>query len=222
MVRGIRLLGLGFALLSASAPSWAAGPSITATDQTAAVAQTLARADAALAQGRPAEALSLYDRARPLDTTGPGVEYGRGRALELLGRPAEAAQAYRAALRRAPDHDGALAALAGLLGKDNPEAGLSELARLQARRPNDPYLATRAGTLHAAVGRWEAASTQFAIAAAALPEDAAAQHNLAVARDRLGDVAGAIRAYERVLELPEDPAVPLAPVRGRLRDLRNR
>lgn len=220
-MRVVRFLLAASALVLASVGA-SAGPSITATDQTAATAQLLARADSALAQGRPAETLGLYDRVRPLDPAGAGVEYGRGRALELLGRPGEAAQAYRAALRRDPDHDGALAGLAGLLGQENPEAGLAELSRLQARRPNDPWLAGRAGALHAAVGRWEAAAAQFAIAAAALPEDPAAQLNLAVARDRLGDRAGAIRAYERVLELPEVPPVPLAPVRERLRDLRAR
>lgn len=220
----VTALLLGAVLLSGLPVSVAqAGrPTITSSDRTEAVASLLAAADTALAAGRPAEALGQYDRALRQSPQSPAIHYGRARALEMLGRTGDAAQAYRTVLRDDPDHAGAAAGLAGLIGRDDPEAGLVELKRLARNRPGDPYLAARIGTLEATLGRWDQAAPQFETAAAALPEDAAAQHNLAVARDQLGDKAGAVAAYERVLELPPSPSVPLAQVRARLNELRTR
>ena len=216
-------LALGLALAVGPAmPAAAKEPVVTATDRSGDAGQLVTQADQALAAGRPAEALGLYDRAARLDPAAASLQYGRGRALEMMGRRGEAADAYRATMRLDPDHTGALAAFAGLVAQENPEAGLADLRQLRAGRPGDPWLAVRIGQLEAQLGRWAVAAAEFEQAALALPDHAAILHNLAVARDQLGDVGAAVAAYEQVLALPPAAGVPLTQIRARLAALRGR
>jgi tetratricopeptide (TPR) repeat protein len=217
---GVALLAALAALAGTAEPASAREPTVVATDRTDDVDRLVRNADHALATGRPAEAAALYDKALRLDPSAAVIQYGRGRALEAMGLRAEAAAAYQSALRLDPDHPGAVVGLAGLVAEEEPEVGLADLRRLRAGRPGDPWLAVRIGRLEAQRGQWEAAAAEFEMAATALPDHAAVAHNLAVARDRLGDVPAAIAGYEQVLSLPPTTGVPLTQVRARLAALR--
>jgi Flp pilus assembly protein TadD len=117
---------------------------------------------ARLRQGRPAEALPLFEKAAGLAPADPQPEYNRGLALQRLGRAEEAERAYRKALSLAPDHTKALNNLGSLL---EAKGKLSEAKEcyLRAKRgdPSQPAPYVNLGNLLQREGRVEEAESLF-------------------------------------------------------------
>ncbi|MCS7100510.1 MAG: tetratricopeptide repeat protein, partial [Burkholderiaceae bacterium] len=72
-----------------------------------------------------------------------------------------------------------------------------------ARRPDAPSLHAALGRLLASEERWSEARQAFESAYALAPQRADYAFNLAVASDRLGEVARARTLYERAAQLAE-------------------
>ena len=75
------------------------------------------------------------------------------------------------------------------------------LTRLLNEHPEDPNVCYGIGTLHAISGELKESIKWFDQAIAAAPDFVEAYHNKATAYQKLLDVANAIRAYRKVLEL---------------------
>lgn len=107
------------------------------------------------------EALAAAERALELDPRNADAHNQRGAALHVLGRLADATQAYSNALAIEPQHLDALLARAGLaLDREDLRAAKQDIDRVRAKYPRDPradYLAAlvaersadRAGSLAA-------------------------------------------------------------------------
>jgi tetratricopeptide (TPR) repeat protein len=103
----------------------------------------------------------------------PATFIMHGRALQSLGRSAEAEAAYREALRREPLHDAAHEHLGDLLRgrRGEPEAPFERLDAALARAPSPKLAAAKANLLMRAE-RWEAAFALLADAARRWPASA--------------------------------------------------
>ncbi len=152
----------------------------------------LAGANAALAAGRPEEAITALRRAAILSPAPAPLLHDRGYLELAAGRMAEAAASFRAATRADPGF--ALAHLrlgVALQAIDETQSALEAFecaARLEPARADAPY---RAGALLATLGRIEEAARAFGTAAAVTPPSALSRLACArLARDR-DDHAGA-------------------------------
>ncbi len=119
------------------------------------------RAGLAQAEGHPAEALDLLDRALQADPHNPRWHYRRGLVLGALGRPGES----RLALARAEALNKALTVLAEL----DDEAAL---------RPDDPDVRCRLGRQCLLVGKPQLAASWYRAALACDPYHPAARLGL--------------------------------------------
>jgi Flp pilus assembly protein TadD len=105
--------------------------------------------------GEHAAALTSLDRAQRLKPDDAAIAHNKGRALEALGRPDEAEQAYNEAL--SIDHRlmPSLSARANLLAARGDWIGaLTDLEMALTSRPNDPHLRLRRGDLLLRQGDW--------------------------------------------------------------------
>jgi tetratricopeptide (TPR) repeat protein len=117
---------------------------------------------AELADVPPGERVSVL-RARAEGGTGPAAWVDLGVALQQTGAQADAAEAFREALRQDPGHVPALAGLAmaeGAAGGGLDRAA-AELARLEAAHPGSQIVAANAGWVDFYRGRPEAARAAF-------------------------------------------------------------
>ncbi len=114
-------------------------------------------ARAALLQGRAADALRDWEQAEKTDAGTAHALEGwllKGRICEKLGRPREAAEAYRQALKREPESEETLVALIrlGLAGSDRSEA-LEPLRRYTVVVADRPDGLARAAGFYLRLGR---------------------------------------------------------------------
>jgi Flp pilus assembly protein TadD len=106
-----------------------------------------------LRSGQLEEALAIFDRARRAGAVAE-AEDGRGVALDLLGRPAEAQAAYRAALAAQPDYLPAANNLAmSLLLDGKPQEALAVLGPLSLRGDAPPRVANNMAIARAMLGQ---------------------------------------------------------------------
>ncbi|HYH19086.1 MAG TPA: tetratricopeptide repeat protein [Azospirillum sp.] len=134
----------------------------------------------------------------------------RAMVLEKLGRPAEAASAYRRALalRAGPPH--AFFNLGVLLRRlGRAEEAAEAFARAVAGDPAQAAAHLNLGELRLAAGDAAGAAAAFEAAAGADDGHAAVWTGLSTARRRLGDLDGAAAALRRAIPLrPQDEALP--------------
>ena len=185
-------------------------------------APVLQLGEAALEQGDLAAARAAFTAAALLAGAKAAATYGLGRVALQEGNAATAAAQLRAALALAPQSGAVRYALAMALRRlgrtDEARALLAAAGREPPPHPDpwaDALLALDRGArghvargtelLHA--GRFPEAEAELRQALEAQPQDATAWQNLAVARERQGDLAGARAAYERTIELQPTAAV---------------
>ena len=135
----------------------------------------------------------------------PAQAYEAGFALHRQGRFGEAEQVYRALLRLAPDHGGALHRLGMLCGATGrPDEAVALLARAVAKDPSSVAAHNDLGVALARKGRPQEALAHYARAAELAPGFAEAHNNLGNALIGLGRLDDAIASFERALAARPD------------------
>jgi tetratricopeptide (TPR) repeat protein len=153
-----------------------------------------------LMEGRPVEALPLFDAALAANPRDAQLLFGRATALKLLGRLDEACAGYDAVLALAP---GALGALNNrgevLLGLGQVGAALADFEQtLAIQRDYPPAILGRSMAL-VRLGRAAEALPGLGQVLALMPDHTDAWFHRGVALDQLGYPEDAVTSYDKVL-----------------------
>ncbi|MEO7741391.1 MAG: tetratricopeptide repeat protein, partial [Usitatibacter sp.] len=158
------------------------------------------------AQGRTAEALEWYDRAKAVRPSSPSLRHNRAQALAMLGRPREALAELEEAVRLKPDLHPAWNQMGGVL------AALGEIAaaerayrRALALKPDHAETHYNLGLLFQESARPAEAIACYRKALQARPQFAAAHNNLANALKTRGRNDEALAHYAQAIRL--DPGL---------------
>lgn len=155
------------------------------------------KATAALASGKVAQALPLYDQAIALNPTHAEAHYKRANALRVLGRPNEAIAAYDEAIRHKPDYSyaycnrGTVQRALGLF-----DAAAVSFDQAIAFAPSDAVAHANRALLMQDFFRWDEAVASYNAAIAIDPKHADAQYNRGLLSLFLGDFATGWPGFE--------------------------
>ncbi len=162
----------------------------------------LRAAQAALAAGRPEDALRLSQEAVAIAPEDPTAHVVRGIALGAYGDVSSAEEALRRALELAPGHLEATIALTRVLfSTGRAESGLEMAASLVERSPADPDLWMHFGLLIAETGRYQEAVACFERVVALEPTSVPGHQNLAAALRDSGREFDSAMVWERVVQM---------------------
>jgi Flp pilus assembly protein TadD len=158
--------------------------------------------------GRNAESLALLERAVSRHPELVGLHRLRGLVLVKLGREDDALASVRRATELAPkDPAQAVAHADVLLQLDRMAEAEAELARALAVAPAHAPALTMQGRLHIDRHELDAAEAALEKARASDPRYSHAWNNLGILKNRRGDYAGALEAFEQAGQLgPLSPA----------------
>lgn len=161
------------------------------------------------ADGRHQEAVEYYRnfiRQKPIDGNVPRAFHNLGRSLMALGRPDEAATAFRETLARKPSDRDASSGLADALFAmqrwSESVAAYSDYLRIA---PGDPAALFGMGLALAKMEKFPEARDAFAAVVNQQPANVAALVNLASALANTGQVQDSLQAFKRAVELEPDP-----------------
>lgn len=167
-------------------------------------AQWLERANAALAAGRPDEAVGLYSKVIELDSRDTGALAGRAFARENM---------------KDPDHDGALADVTAYLalvpgdadallfrckvriGRGALDAALADCSRSLELQPRDPEAYVTRGVARSFRKDSKGAIEDYTKAIDLDPRSVRAFDNRGIEKERSGDLAGALADYQQACSL---------------------
>ena len=160
-------------------------------------------------RGDRQEAEVWLDRGLELDPHGEQALMLKGRLAELRERPEEALVTYYRVLDANPENVDARLRLARLMIERNDPARAAPLLRDVAQHESSrPEQVARArwmlGETHVLAGRYADAATEMGRALELLSPRAEDWYELALVRERAGDVNGAVAALDRSLELEPD------------------
>jgi len=162
----------------------------------------LARGEAALDAGRPAEAETSYRRALVLDPGEAKAELGLAVAAEAEGDLPRALAGVERAAARLPGSWEAQAAWGRILQRlGRPGDAVEHLAAAARDFPENPDLWGRLGLALETLGRTGEASRDLERAVGAGSRDPEVWNSVGRFRRLAGDRAGALRAWDRALEL---------------------
>ena len=154
------------------------------------------------AQGRFAEALQWYDRARALRPTSPSLRHNRAQALAMLGRPREALEDLEEAVRLKPDLHPAWNQMGGVLAAlGDKEAAERSYRKALALKPEHAETHYNLGLLFQESARPDEAIACYRKALALRPQFAAAHNNLANALKMRGREQDALAHYAHAIRL---------------------
>jgi eukaryotic-like serine/threonine-protein kinase len=153
--------------------------------------------------GQPEEAVQDLQRALALDPVSGEALRALGKAQEALGRFDEAEKAYRRAIERAPHFWGNWSSLGALLfRRGRYEEAEQAFRRVIELTPDNERGYRNLGGVLQTIGRNEEAERALEQSLALRPTYAAAS-NLATVRFDRGEYTGAVRAFEKALELDD-------------------
>lgn len=157
---------------------------------------------------RPAQALSMHERAVRLGLDVADAHYNHGNTLQSLGRLEEASAAYRRALQKEPGHRLALYDLARLRWRQADPAFDAELQAAGLNLPKSAVAPGLRAQLLMNAERWAPAADAFRQALALAPDGAGFRSGLARCLARLGDMDLALFEHDRAVSLaPRDATV---------------
>lgn len=165
--------------------------------------------------GKPKEAIALYQAYLQLVSDDPDGVFGLAASFEEAGQPAEAREAYARYIQvekrpseqkwveKARERVEALqaAAPAPQIKIANPEAAPPPAEAAAPPADADPAALRRQGEDAFAAKAWDKAAAAWTAAADADPNDWETRYKLGVARALLGDLPGAVQAWEAALAL---------------------
>ncbi len=158
------------------------------------------------AQGRPADAVALFDRAAAETPANAQYGYEAAQALLASGDTAGARQRLDALVRLHPEHGAAANDLAWMLaaqGQDLDRALL--LAESASQLVPGPEVLDTLGFVRLARGETADAAAAFQKALALQPDYATARYHLGLALAKQGDPAAARNAFQQALAHPPFP-----------------
>jgi tetratricopeptide (TPR) repeat protein len=162
--------------------------------------------EAVIAQGRPADALAIVDRAlRKSDR--PAIRDLRGRILLQLGRAGEARDEFAKALAEAPDFGPAHAGLGGVaLAEGDQAKALAEFETAAAAKTPDGEAGYRAAQVLLAQGDVAGAEKHLRRFVASVPDHAGASNDLAwLLASRGTELDHAVRLATRAARVAPSP-----------------
>jgi cytochrome c-type biogenesis protein CcmH/NrfG len=179
--------------------------------------------------GDAAQALPHFEQAATLDAAMPQAWFGLGRALSALRRPAQAAQALRECLARAPNDAEAHLALAQVLRLmgDLP-GGWAHAMEASRRLPSHPGVVCIQADLLTEDAQPREAERLIEQALSRMPATAGLRYRLALCQLDRGDYTGGFATYESRLLLGDQDVsnrirIPMLPMpRWQGEDLRGR
>lgn len=161
----------------------------------------LVSANRALKLKRYDAALEMFDQLYAKNKRDTRILMGRAVAQQNMGLSESAIQTYEELLALKPDSTEALVNMMGLVRAQYPEVALRRLLDLYSKHPNNAGIAAQIGVTNAELGHFEDALRYLGIAATLEPQNAQHLFNMAIAADRQGSRAEAVRLYERSLEV---------------------
>jgi tetratricopeptide (TPR) repeat protein len=151
--------------------------------------------------GDPDAALALLDQALKQDPRSAVGHYYRGLILRDRGHLRDAAIAFERAIALDPDHLEAAIALSNVKDQlGDPDGALAVVEAARQYLPDDARLGAQVGALHLKLGHMRKAVAELSRAAAKL-EDPVVIGNYGTAQAAVGDIDGAARTFERVVQL---------------------
>lgn len=160
-------------------------------------AELFGKAQAAIREGRPQEALRLFRAVAALAADDASALIHAGHLAEKLGEAAAAERDYRAALLRQPGNATATGLLADLLAKRNAEAALTIYRRAHVLAPRHPHPPASLARLLSALDRPAQALGWAARAVRNAPGDPARHGALGEALHKTARMAEATVAFRR-------------------------
>jgi len=155
--------------------------------------------------GRYVEALDLYEGILSRYRELARIHFYAGNCRFHLERYEEALAAYKEAVRLKPDFFEAYTNLANASSRlDRLNEDLPLIEKALALYPESSELLSTAGRIYLVIGRSELAAACLEKAASLAPDARSDFYSLGLARARQGDLAGAVRAYEKFISLNAD------------------
>ncbi|HEU4838707.1 MAG TPA: tetratricopeptide repeat protein [Micavibrio sp.] len=155
----------------------------------------------ALKLGRYAAAMEMYEKLYKKNHRDPRILMGLAVAQQGAGFQQSAASTYEDLLKIQPNNADAIVNLMGLMKAQYPSVTLKKLMELRNKYPTNPGVPAQIALVNAAQGDYDGAVKFFEIAASMDPRNASHIYNMAIAVDKKGNSAKAIKLYERALEL---------------------
>lgn len=129
------------------------------------------------------------------------VLMGRAVTLHKMGRVNSAILAYEELLERYPDNPEAVVNLMGLIRQDYPSVALQRLLELKEKNPNNPSILAQIGITHSDMGNNAEAIKYLGMASTLEPDNPQHYFNIAILSEKIRDSAGAVKNYEKALEV---------------------
>lgn len=155
----------------------------------------------ALKLGRYAAAMEMFEKLYKKNHRDPRILMGLAVSQQGAGFQESAASTYEDLLKVQPNNADAIVNLMGLMKAQYPSVTLKKLMELRNKYPTNPGIPAQIALVNAEQGDYDGAIKFFEVAASMDPRNASHIYNMAIATDKKGNSAKAIKLYERALEL---------------------
>lgn len=155
----------------------------------------------ALKLGRYAAAMEMFEKLYKRNHKDPRILMGLAVAQQGAGFNESAARTYEDLLKIQPNNADAIVNLMGIMKGQYPSVTLKKLMELRNKYPSNPGIPAQIALVNAEQENYDDAVRFFEVAASMDPRNASHVYNMAIVFDKKGDVSGAIRNYEKALQL---------------------
>lgn len=158
-------------------------------------------ASRALKLGRYAAAMEMFEKLYKRNHRDPRILMGLAVSQQGAGFNESAAATYEDLLKVSPDNANAIINLMGLMKAQYPSVTLKKLLELRSKYPTNPGIPAQIAQISTDMGNFDEAVKYFEIASSMDPRNASHVFNMAIATDKKGNAAKAIKLYEQALQI---------------------
>ncbi len=158
-------------------------------------------ASRALKLGRYAAAMEMFEKLYKRNHKDPRILMGLAVSQQGAGFNESAAATYEDLLKVSPNNADAIINLMGIMKAQYPSVTLKKLMELRAKYPTNPGIPAQIAQINTDLGNFDDAVKYFEIASSMDPRNASHVFNMAIATDKKGNAAKAIKLYEQALQL---------------------